>query len=46
LKLNSLINQILQVGVVVVTGVGIFGGLSYLMKLKEFKLVTESFKKD
>ncbi|MCD6318793.1 murein biosynthesis integral membrane protein MurJ [Candidatus Aerophobetes bacterium] len=46
LKLNSLINQILRVGVIVAAGVGIFGGLSYLMKLKEFKLVTESLKKD
>ncbi|NQS88983.1 murein biosynthesis integral membrane protein MurJ [Patescibacteria group bacterium] len=43
--LDSLINQILWVGVAIGAGVGIFGGLSYLMNLKEFKLVIKSFRK-
>ncbi len=45
LRLSSLLNQILWIGVAVVAGVGIFGGLSYLMKLNEFKLAIESFKR-
>ena len=43
--LDSLINQILWIGVAIGVGVGIFGGLSYLMNLKEFKLMIESFGK-